>query len=537
MSANKPPFPLYDEQQERTGSPLNHQSSQLFPPQLRMGQGQGPTTNPYGGFPQNNLAPNPPFNPAPNPAFSEDATQAFQPAPFQQPGATGFGPTGPLQPGSTTANTAPSAFGPAQFLPGGRFNANATTNPQNQLSPAIGGPTGQFGPTPSGQFGVPGGPSSPQGGRPAGSGQLWPPTGPGTGPTVSAGATGSPTRQLGSTGMLPAQNIPGDYSGDTGMLTLNQAVKVVRVPVPGRPGEFKTGILPVVQQPGSGTLPPPMAAPRPKNKNKVIVFAALILLVVVGSISVLLLHSGGGSSPATTSTSAGSKANIAATATAQAVANVQATAAAVKANSLIVEDPLSSNSHSWPDSQYSRTNNNTDYIFSNNAYHIRPHGNWFGYAIMGSQQLPKNYTYTLTMQSVNYDKNNANALSFYGMIMDYTSQGGNPSYYIFRVNNGSNISYELDKYDGSNNTNPLQQLFPDPNNTPGTGKGNGKELTSPHAPNVFSVTEYNGTFTMSVNNVKIGSVKDTTLTGGELGMCASQAGTDAAFTNLYLYRN
>ncbi|BCL81952.1 hypothetical protein ccbrp13_44170 [Ktedonobacteria bacterium brp13] len=529
MSANKPPFPLYDDQQERTGPPLNHQSSQLFPPQLRMGQ--GPTTNPYRSVPQNSLAPNPPFNPAPNPAFSEDATQAFQPAPFQQPGAAGFGPTGPFQPGSTTATTAPGAFGPAQFLPGGRFNANATTNPHNQLSPSIGGPTGQFGPTPSGQFGVPGGLSSPQVGRPAGSGQLWPPTGTGTGPTVSAGATGSPTRQLGSTGMLPAQNIPGDYSGDTGMLTLNQAVKVVRVPVPGKPGEFKTGILPVVQQPGSGTLPPPMAAPRPKNKNKVIVFAALILLIVVGSISVLLLHSGGGSSPATTSTLAGSKANSAATATAQAAANVQATAAAVKAASLMLFDPLNYNGHSWPTGQ----SNASNYFFKGNAYHINPTGPNFGYAFLGSPQLPKNYTYTLTMQSVNYDQNNG-SFSFYGMIMDLTNQGGHPSFYIFRVNNGSNISYELDKYDGSN-TNPLQQLFPDPNNTPGTGKGNGKELTRPHAPNVFSVTEHNGTFTMSVNNVKIGSVKDTTLTGGELGMCASQAGTDAAFTNLYLYSN
>jgi hypothetical protein len=475
MSANQPPFPSYGDQQERTGSPSNKQSSQLFPPQLRVGRGQ--TTGPFSGaFPPNPvpMPNNAPTNASLNPVFHEDATQAFQPpayqpSPFQPSGS--FAPTGPFQPGPS--HMTGSAAGPGSFAPGQFGNAT------RQL--------------------------------------------------------GSPTRQLGNTGMLPGQNMPGDYSGDTGMLTLNQAVKVVRIPVAGKPGEFKTGILPVLQQPTAGNVPPPLVATKAKakNKNKLILFTALILLVVVGSVSVLLLQGTGSSSNGnraqTGSTQKNNGAAIAAT------ANAQATATAVAEASLLVSDPLSSNIHNWPTGQ--DKNSDVNYAFKNDGYHIRPDGDLFGYAIMGSPLLPNNYTYTLTMQSVNYNQDDANALSFYGMIVDYKNYGNNKaSFYFLRVNNGTNISYEFDKFDGRN-SDPWQQLYPDPNNTPGTGQGNGKEFRGKHQPNVYSITSHDGTFTFRVNNVKIGSVKDTTFTGGELGMCVNQKGTDIAFTNLLLLNN
>lgn len=540
MSANQPPFPSYGDQQERTGSPSNKKSSQLFPPQLRVGRGQ--TTGPFSGAFQPNPVPipnNAPTNASFNPVFQEDATQAYQPpayqpSPFQPSGA--FGPTGQQQPGPshlTGPATGPSAFAPASFPAAGAFNPN---NPQaadtatRQFSPATTAPTGSSPLMPPGQFG--------------GAGDQTIAAMPGQPGNVTR-QLGSPTRQLGNTGMLPGQNMPGEYSGDTGMLTLNQAVKVVRIPVAGKPGEFKTGILPVLSQPTAGNVPPsmPAASSKARNKNKLILFTVLILLVVVGSVSALLLH-GTGSSPSggngNLQTSATNKNN---SAMATATANAQATATAVTEASLIVSDPLSSSSNArgWFTAPVpTKESGGNVYVFRDNAYHIIP-GNdgYFAYALMGSQQLPKNYTYTLTMQSGKYDS--SNAYSFYGMIVNFKNYGGGKeSFYIFRINSGTNFSYEFDKYDNRNtgpNDNPYQQLYPDPNNAAGTGQGNGKELKSPHGANVYSISARNGTFTLLVNNVKIGSVKDTTFTSGGLGMCVNQKGSDVAFTNLALYNN
>ena len=338
------------------------------------------------------------------------------------------------------------------------------------------------------------------------------------------------------TGALTPQM--GEYSGNTGMLKLNQAVKVVKIPIPGRPGEFKTGILPVISQMPSGTLPPPSSGrvlgEGMRRHGKILILVAMICIVLIGTVSFFLLHaSGGTTSMANINPGTSTHDQVGATSTAL----VKATATAAANASILVDDPLSANAHNWLTGMH----NGISYSFTNGAYHIRQNGTNFGYAIMYSEELPKNYTYSLTMQNIMYDTANSNALSFYGLIMNYHSYSDTKaSFYLFRVNNGANISYEFDKFDNrttGDNESPWQEIFPDKNNTAGMGKGNGKEFLGPHQSNSYSVTDLNGQFTFLVNGKQIGTLKDTSFTGGGLGMGVSQAGSEAAFTNLILRGN
>jgi hypothetical protein len=533
MSANQPPFPGHQDQYGQVPSEAANENH-FSPPRLRLGL--GPMTSPF-GLPSNNVAPS-------NAAWNGEQTQAYQygqeqyapqdndtvqgSTPSSQSnffGGRGAAPhlnTGvPSFPNADDGTQPLSPIKPAQC---DHFNTGAPGNDATTVNPV------QFGRNNTGTLG-----SEPMGFM---TGQY--------GTTGQYGATG----QYG-TGTLPGNGVTGtlggpvgEYSGNTGMLKLNQAVKVVKIPIAGRPGEFKTGILPVLSQMPSGTLPPPSSGPTSSKgiarQGKILLIVAMVFIVLVGTASVLLLHLGSGAtttanaSPSTsTNNGAPSKLQIGATGTAQ----VEATATAISDASILVDDPLSSNAHNW----ITGVHNGISYSFTNGAYHIRQNGSDFGYAIMTSETLPKNYTYSLTMQNVTYDTGNSNGLSFYGLIMNYQSYSSTKaSFYLLRVNNGKNISYEFDKFDNrttGTDGNPWQEIFPDKNNTAGTGQGNGKEFLGPHQANVYSVTSLNGQFTIRVNNKQIGSVKDTSFTGGGLGMGVSQAGSEAAFTNLEVWSN
>ncbi|GCF07252.1 hypothetical protein [Dictyobacter arantiisoli] len=490
MSTNQPPFPGYPGQQGPTVPESTKSTKQLFPPRLNLGLGTGQPGSLPGNPPRSDASPfqdiYPPYQAAPPAgAYAPDRAMEDVTVPFNAGGSPGnfFGGKGPLQ-------SSPSQFGNPQagiFAPGTR--------------------------TPTGQLAAPG--------------------------------MRIPTGQLGNSA-TGAQM--GEYSGNTGMLTLNQAVKVVRIPVAGKPGEFKTGILPVITPPSSGALPPPSAnstfASKSRRNGKLILLLALIFLVIVGSGSYYLLHIAGSASTTTSgnghSTTGGkgqgSSANVAATAAAQATA----TTAASISSRLIVRDSLASLSRNWSNGEFNQIN----YAFKGGAYHIRQDGQYFGYALMPSIEVPTSYTYNLTMQNITYDANNVNNLSFYGMIFNFKSYGSGSNqkstFYILRVNNGENITYELDKYDDRNlgaNDSPWSQLFPDKNNAAGIGKGNGNEFRGPHQKNDYSVSDNNGTFTLSVNGIKVGTIKDTSFSGGSIGMGVSQTKSEAAFSNLELLSN
>jgi hypothetical protein len=361
----------------------------------------------------------------------------------------------------------------------------------------------------------------------------------------------TPTGQLGgySTGQLGSQTGQlGDYSGDTGMLKLNQAVKVVRMPVPGRPGEFKTGILPVLPQSQMGALPPPVNntfVNKPKHNVKLIALVGgLIFLILLGSSGYFLLHSASASPSTAEKPSSTSIANRNSN---QAAATIAAedTATTVAINNTILSDPLSNNIHDWVTGDDTRSK--ATFTFEGGAYHIRPDSNssFFAYDYIIPDNIPASYTYSLTMQSVSYDPANTNHFSFYGMILDYKSYNNNQysTFYLFRVNNGvndgKNITYEFDKYDDRKgpNQNAYTQLFPDPNNPAGDGKGNGREFHGQSQPNVYSVVDNSGSFTLKVNGTTIGTVKDTSLAIGGFGMGVNQAKSEVAFSNLSILHN
>ncbi|GCF09267.1 hypothetical protein [Dictyobacter arantiisoli] len=357
------------------------------------------------------------------------------------------------------------------------------------------------------------------------------------------------TGQLDNPGTGALTQAAGQYNSNTGMLTLNQAVKVVKIPIAGKPGEFKTGILPVISQTQTGTLPPPSSngilANRPKHRSKLILLVALIFLMLLGSSGYYLLQITSSTALTTKSHSHTITANVGNSKQGQtnnpaATAAFASTATTVAETSLVI-DSLSYPSRSWVTGE--DTASKVDYFFKNGAYHIRPDGDNFGYALLpGIDEVPNSYIYNLTMANITYDTGNTNNLSFYAMVLNCKNYGNNKaSFYMFRVNNGAHITYEFDKYDNrttKNGESPWQQLFPSKDNMAGTnGKANGKEFIGPHWPNTYSVSDKNGTFTLSVNGTKIGTSKDTTLTGGQIGMAVSQAKTEVAFSNLSLLSN
>ncbi|WP_201364769.1 hypothetical protein, partial [Dictyobacter formicarum] len=168
-------------------------------------------------------------------SWNEMATQAFQDAqqPWNEAGAQGFH-SSPAQPAQRTPS---GQLGHGSSL----FNNPMFPRNNNQQWGNAGTPANniQTGPNPP----VNGSPSGmhPNATRNLGnSGTFRSPTGALGNSGMHSDATQnlslvpSPTGALGNTGTL--MHPAGEYSGDTGMLKLNQAVKVVRIPIPGKPG-------------------------------------------------------------------------------------------------------------------------------------------------------------------------------------------------------------------------------------------------------------------------------------------------------------
>ena len=107
-----------------------------------------------------------------------------------------------------------------------------------------------------------------------------------------------------------------ENSGQTGMLKLTQPVKVVKVPVAGQPGQYVTGLLPVLPQqtpdPNSlSTLGTPNGGL--KQNMKIIILLLAILVIILSSGFYLLTRQG---SPHSTQTNQTAKATPNAMATA-----------------------------------------------------------------------------------------------------------------------------------------------------------------------------------------------------------------------------
>ena len=347
------------------------------------------------------------------------------------------------------------------------------------------------------------------------------------------------TRQLGQdTGMLPTsrstgtlQHPVGEYSGDTGMLRLHQPVKVVKVPIAGQPGQYMTGILPVLQQAQPVALPAP-ATPQSKTTtlkdkakqySKIIVLATVVLLVLFTSgIYMLTRPTATQTSTARRSVGVASANNPNATAT----AGISATATAEETN-LILDDPLNENFHNWLQGDV----HGRHYEFKNGAYHIRNDDNVLALAALFNLPVPAKYSYSLSMQPVT--GNQDSPFNYYGMMLRYSvDKNQTPTFYFFSIINNKNQSkYQFRRYDGHK---PMDQspwaatLFEHPI---------GPELHKGNQPNIIKVIVDGNHFTFMINGKQIGDAHDDTYKEtGAIGMGVNQKGSEVAFTNFRLVR-
>ena len=347
------------------------------------------------------------------------------------------------------------------------------------------------------------------------------------------------TRQLGQdTGMLPAsrstgtlQHPVGEYSGDTGMLRLHQPVKVVKVPIAGQPGQYMTGILPVLQQAQTAALPPP-AAPqskattlkgKAKQYSKIIVLVTAVLVVLFTSGIYMLTR------PAATQTSTATRLVGVASANnpnATATAGISATATAEETN-LILDDPLNENFHNWLQGDV----HGRHYEFKNGAYHIRNDDNVLALAALFNLPVPAKYSYSLSMQPIT--GNQDSPFNYYGMMLRYSvDKNQTPTFYFFSIINNKNQSkYQFRRYDGHK---PMNQspwaatLFEHPI---------GSELYKGNQPNIIKVIVDGNHFTFMINGKQIGDAHDDTYKEtGAIGMGVNQKGSEVAFTNFRLVR-
>lgn len=366
-------------------------------------------------------------------------------------------------------------------------------------------------------------------------------------PTTNSGASGNGMSN--ATSALP-QLASG--SGATTTMKLTQSFKVVQVPVAGQPGQFMTGLLPVLTSgseaesaastQGSTSeanshlkLPPlpPWVSSLPygttihrtysnlQKQVKVVLFVAAVILVLLGTGTFLLVRSHVDQRTATHS----QLSNALRTA---ATANAQATATA-EANVIIV-DSLSDNSHNWPVA----TTGSQLFIFKDNAYHIINNDprKFSAIALLPGESLNGSFVYTLTMREIRGDDTSIN--NQFGLIFRFTVHQKNgttyKSFYIFEVSNSLGGNYELLKYDDNNAS---------ANNFWSTiwSAKYGSEFHAGHdanSINTFKVIANGSSFTLVVNGKQVGKARDTSLSGGQIGMLVNQMGTEVAFSNLSL---
>ncbi|HEX7737864.1 MAG TPA: serine/threonine-protein kinase [Ktedonobacteraceae bacterium] len=288
-------------------------------------------------------------------------------------------------------------------------------------------------------------------------------------------------------------------------IKLTSQVKVVRVPV--APGQYVTGLLPI-QQPEVANPDSGLPGTGKKNPLSKALLVLLLVALVAGGIGggFALLRSRGtagtGASPITPG-GAPSSASVQATATAQA--------------NILFSDPLTQNIHNLGlDAQH---------FFKDNTYHILDQSNNGAGMVVDQKFSGPTMVYTVTMQAISGDE--TSTANTFGVMFNYNvSTKKVETFYSFEIlNEGTNSVYGFYKYDQSKSY-PWKQLK--------TFKA-GKEFHGGHGPkaiNTVKLLENGSSFTFFVNNVQVGTTKDTDLQPGSVGLLVNLKGTEVAFSNM-----
>ncbi len=319
-----------------------------------------------------------------------------------------------------------------------------------------------------------------------------------------------------------ALNVPNAEQTGTGTIKLTGPVKVVQVPVAGQPGQYITGLLPVP----SASQTPSQPDTRSKMLQKIAMLVTLVILLVGGTTGIWYIRSHSvqtSSHPNSTSPGAVSTPNLQATMAAQATATAQ--------SHIILSDPLSTNIRNFPVS----TSGTKIYVFKDGAYHMTNLGD-SGIAVVLQQSLPNGKMgYTLTMEEIKGDDTSTD--NSFGMILRYSQKTkGNQTintFYSFEVFNYNGGQYRFYKYDNSKgpSVNPWTQVW---------SQVFGHEFRQGHGPgsiNTIRVFTSGNTFTFTINGKTVGSAKDSSFTGGTVGMLVNLKGTEVAFSNMLITNN
>jgi serine/threonine protein kinase len=329
-----------------------------------------------------------------------------------------------------------------------------------------------------------------------------------------------PVSPPGATGafMVPS----GDEStGQTGMLKLTQSVKVVRVPLAGQPGQYVTGLLPVIpsiseESRRSEQQEDTSLKGRVQKNVKAFILIAAVVVFIFGSVSFLLTRFHSSAPQKLTTTGLSSKA---ATAAAQASATAQA--------NIIVQDPLSSNIHGWPLGQ----NDTGAYAFSGGAYHIKGTSDTNDAVALLPNLTVDKFIYTITLSEINGLDNSTDAkkVNTFGMIFRLSQPDDQHlSYYAFLINpNKNKPTYEFQKYDST-------QKPKDPRTSLWTGDIGGEYHLDHNATNVIRIVADGVHFAFNVNGKDIATKDDDSLTSGQIGMIVNLRDTEIAFSQLLL---
>jgi eukaryotic-like serine/threonine-protein kinase len=344
-----------------------------------------------------------------------------------------------------------------------------------------------------------------------------------------ATTTGALTNAQGTAAlMIPVTN---EKNGQTTTMKLTQSVKVIKVPVAGQPGQYMTGLLPVLSQSLDSASAPPMREevydPSFKGKIKrnimaiVLVSAAVILIFATSAFWIV----GARSRMQNAQTVAGLSATDA---TATTIA--QATTVAQSAN-IILADSLSANNHNWPVAAKGAQL----YQFKDGAYHIANNdGNGHSaFALLPDETFSSPFVYSLTMLEAKGDDGTFD--NQFGIVFHYNSpKKGHSTFYFFGVANAKdNGEYIFAKYDdgfGADVT-PWSTLWHQK-----LGKeyhlGHGAKFT-----NTLKAAVNGKNFTLYMNGKKLASAQDTSFSNGQIGMLVNLKGTEIAFSNLMLTKN
>jgi len=358
---------------------------------------------------------------------------------------------------------------------------------------------------------------------------------PGNPVTQQLGA--SATRQL--TGALVMGNVgmSNTNTGNTGMMKLAQAAKVVQVPVAGQPGRYVTGLLPVLEEQKT-TLPPPIAKRVAavdtllKGRLKLVALIVIVVLVVFSSFAFFLAQSHNGSTANGNKKITGQNAAATVNATATGDANV------------IVKDALDGDGGNIHNLLLGSSGGSL-YAFKNNAYHITVNSQNSAITLLPGVSTPDAFVYTLTMQAIKGDETGTTTgFNAFGMIFCFNQQTKGKktitTFYSFDVVNAKNGEYQFQKYQGTSDAGNTNGTW-----TPIWPKAEkiahfGNEFHFGHGPkskNTFSIVVNGNKFTFMVNGKQVGTAQDASLKKGGIGMFVNLQGTEVAFSNLLLTSN